>query len=311
MGFFLLLRLRPPRRLAEGEADHRALLVTAFDPRDVSPRERALDELVEPVPVPLLEGRSLRLPVVGEDHDLVRPWRIAARALDVTELVVELAQGLERVSAFEARVVRHLVIARERRVDGGPPAHEVGEHARHDQVAHEDAERPPHQRVDATSVAARLDVPADRAKSRRPLEDDLPAEEDERTGYVVAVGEESAIAGVGLLLLFHPADREDDRLSLAGQQVSAARATIDEQTDAGPTPPLDLRAVRRRRARHHRRRLLLHPAEGRDVLVRPQEDARLAGTRLRGEIGLPLDEAVRVTRPAVHVRGIAVAHRPA
>ena len=76
-------------------------------------------------------------------------------------------------------------------------------------------------------------------------------------------------------------------------------------------PALDLRAVRRRRARHHRRRLLLHPAEGRDVLVRAQQDARLAGARLRGEIGLPLGETVRVARPARHVRGVAVAHRAA
>ena len=58
--------------------------------------------------------------------------------------------------------------------------------------------------------------------------------------------------------------------------------------------------------------LLLHPAEGRDVLVRAEQDARLAGARLRGEIGLPLGQAVRVlAQPAGHVRGVAVAHRPA
>ena len=77
-------------------------------------------------------------------------------------------------------------------------------------------------------------------------------------------------------------------------------------------PPLDLRAVRRCRARHHRRGLLLHPAERRDVLVRSQQDPRLAGTGLRGEIGLPLGQAVRALgQPAGHVRGVAVAHRPA
>ena len=224
--------------------------------------------------------------------------RVAAGALDLREVVVELAQGLERVGALEAGVVRHLVVARERRVDGGSPAHDVGEHARDDQVAHEDAERAPHQRVDAAAVAARLHVAADRAQSRDPLEDDLPAEEDERARHVVAVGEERPVAGIGLLLLVHPADGEDHVLRLAGEQVPAAGAAVDEQADAGPAPPLDLRAVGRRRARHHRRGLLLHPAKRRDVLVRSQQDPRLAGTRLRREIGLPLGETVRVVAPA-------------
>ena len=145
-----------------------------------------------------------------------------------------------------------------------------------------------------------------------PLEDDLPAEQHERARHVVAVGEERPIARVGLLLRLHPADGEDHVLRLAGEQVSAAGAAVDEQADAGRVAPLDLGAVRRRRARHQRRGLLLHPAERRDVLVRAQQDPRLAGTRLRGEIGLPLGQAVRVVgQPAGHGRGVAVAHRPA
>ena len=169
-----------PGRLADGVADHRALLVAAGDPGDLALGEGALDELVEAVPVALLERRALRLPVVGEDDDLVRPRGVAARALDLREAVVELAQRLERVGALEARVVRDLVVARERRVDGGSPAHHVGQHARHDQVAHEDAQRAAHQRVDAASMPARPHVAADRARGRRPLEDHLPAEQHER-----------------------------------------------------------------------------------------------------------------------------------
>ena len=78
------------------------------------------------------------------------------------ELVVELAQRLERVGALEAGVVRDLVVAREGRVDGGSAAHDVGEDAGDDQVAHEDAERSAHQRVDAAAVPARVHVAADR-----------------------------------------------------------------------------------------------------------------------------------------------------
>ena len=104
----------------------------------------------------------------------------AARPLDPAELLVELAQRLERVRALEARVVRDLVVARERRVDRGPPLHHVREHAVDDQVADEDAERRAHQRVVAAAVTARPHVAALRAGGGGQLEDDLPEEEDER-----------------------------------------------------------------------------------------------------------------------------------
>src|SRR6185436_17234400 len=57
--------------------------------------EGALDELVEAVAVALLEGRALRLAVVGEDDELVRSRRVGPGALDAGELLVELAQRLE------------------------------------------------------------------------------------------------------------------------------------------------------------------------------------------------------------------------
>ena len=182
----------------------------------------------------------------------------------------------------------------------------------HDQVAHEDAERRPHQGVDAASVAARPHVTADGTKGRGPLENHLPQEQHEGARHVVAVGEECPIAWIGLLLRLHPADREDHVVRLAGEKVSAAGAAIDQKADARRAAPLDLGAVRRCRARHQRRGLLLHPAEGRDVVVRSQQDPRLTGARLRGEIGLPLGQTMRVVgQPAGHGRGVAVAHRPA
>ena len=190
--------------------------------------------------------------------------------------------------------MRDLVVAGERRVDGGAPAHHVGEHSGDDQVAHEDAQRAAHQRVDAATMATRKHIAADGTQRRDPLEDDLESEEHERARHVVAVGQERPVARVDLLLLLHPADGEDHVLRLAGEQVAAARAAVGEQPDAGRVPSLDLRTVRRRRARHHRSGLLLDPAEGGNVLVGSQQDPRLAGTRLRGEIGLPLGQTVRV-----------------
>ena len=90
--------------------------------------------------------------MVGEHDDLVGPRRVAARALDLAELLVELAQGLERVGSLEAGVVRDLVVARERRIDRGPPAHHVGEDAEHDQVADDHAHRAAQERIDAAAV---------------------------------------------------------------------------------------------------------------------------------------------------------------
>ena len=146
----------------------------------------------------------------------------------------------------------------------------------------------------------------------RPLEDDLPEEQDERARDVEAVGEERAVAGVRLLLGLDPADGEDHLLGLAREQVAAARAAVDEQPDAGRVPPLDLRAVGRRRARHQRARLLLDPAEGGDVLVRAEQDPCLARAGLRREVGLPLEQPVRAARSSQRamLRRVAVAHRP-
>ena len=308
--FFAFFSLLRSGRLTERVPDHGALLVTACEAVDAAARERPLDELVDPVAVALLERRALRLTVVGEDDDLVRPRCVGASALDAAELLIELAQRLERVGALEAGVVRHLVVARERRVDGGPTLHHVLEDAVDDQVADEHAERAAHQRVVAAAMAARLHVAALRAARRRDLERDLPEREDEHTRDVEAVREERAVARVRALLGVHPADGEDHVVGLAREEVAAARAAVAEQAVAR-VAALDLRAIGRSRARHRRRRLLLDPAERRNVLVRAEQDAGLGGTGLRGEVCLPLGEDVAlVLEPARHVRGVAVAHRP-
>ena len=127
---------------------------------------------------------------------------------------------------------------------------------------------------------------------------------------LIRVREERAVARVWALLGLHAADGEDQVIGLAREEVSAARAAVPEQAVAGEAA-LDLGAVGRRRARHDAAALLLDPAKGRDVVVRAQQDPCLAGAGLRGEVGLPFDEAVRPVRdPARHRRRVAVPHRP-
>ena len=190
--FRSLLRLAAPaRRFADRVPDHCVLLVSSGELLDLAGLERLLDEIVQAVAVPLLEGGALGLAVVGEHDDLVRPRRVTASPVDAAELLVELPQRLERVGPLQPGVVRDLVVAREGRVDGGAAAHHVGEDAVDDQVAHDDAHRGAHERVEAAAVTARLHVPALRAQGGDPFEDHLPAEEDERAGDVEGVGEES------------------------------------------------------------------------------------------------------------------------
>ena len=270
---------------------------------------RSLDQLLEAVAVALLEGRALGLAVVGEHDDLVGARSEPPRPGDAVELLVELAQGLHRVRPLQARVVRDLVVAREGGVDRGAAPHHVGQHAVDDQVADDHAHRRAQERVDAAAVPAGPDVAPGRADRRRPLQQHLPAEQDQGPGDVEAVGEERPVAGVRPLLRRHAADREDRLLGFAGEQVAAARAAVGEQAGAVRVPALDLRAVVRRRAGDEGPALLLHPAEGRDVVVGAEQDARLAGAGLRGEVGLPLGQAIAVLRqPPRHRRRAAVAH---
>ena len=311
LGALLLVRWAPGR-LAERGADGAVVLVTADERRDVGRFERPGDEVVEPVAVSLLEGCALRLAVVGEDDDLVRAGCVAARTGDAAELVVELAQRLERVGALQPGVVGDLVVARERRVDRGPPAHHVRQHRLHDQVAHDDAHRRAHEGVDAAAVPARLHVAATRTERGRPLEQHLPDEQHEHPHDVEAVGEERAVARVGPLLGLDPADGEDHLVGLAGEQVASARATVEQQPLVGRVAALELGAVGRRGARHHPRVLLLHPPERGNVDVRPEEDAGLAGTCLGRKVGLPAAQRVPVVgQPAGHLRRVAVPHRAA
>ena len=154
------------------------------------------------------------------------PRRVPPRPLDAAELLVELAQRLHRVGPLEPRVVRDLVVARERRIDRGAAAHHVGEHAEHDQVADDHAHRRPQQRIDPAAVAARAHVAAGRPDRRRPLEQHLPPEQDQRPRDVEPVGEERPVARIRPLLGLHAADREDHLVGLAGEQVAAARAAV-------------------------------------------------------------------------------------
>ena len=185
-------------RFLEREPDGRLVLV-ASEQRLHRPRlDRAANEVVEPVPVALLERRALGLPVIGEDDDLVRARSVSAGARDPAELLVELAERLERVVPLETGVVRDLVVAEKRRVDGRTAAKHVRDHREDDQVAEDDAHRRAQERIGSAPVSARLHVAPSLAGRGPELEHDLTHEERHGTRDVVSVREECPVAGIRL-----------------------------------------------------------------------------------------------------------------
>src|SRR2546421_9173433 len=98
----LLLRL-PPRRLGCSVADHRLLLVTARECADAAVGEVPLHELVQAVAVALPERRALRLSVVREDNERIRPRSKAAGARRGGGPLIQLSQWLQGGLAAEAR----------------------------------------------------------------------------------------------------------------------------------------------------------------------------------------------------------------
>src|SRR5215210_932177 len=144
-------------RLGDRMANRTLVLVAGLDSAHAPGREAAGDQVVEPVAVALAERRALRLTVVGEDDDVVRPGRVAACPLDHAEALIELAQRLERVLALEPGVMRDLVVAGEGRVYGRGAARHVLEDGMDDEVADEHAHPGSDQGIAAPTLPARPD----------------------------------------------------------------------------------------------------------------------------------------------------------
>ena len=83
--------------LVEREPDRRLVLVAAEE-RLHRPLDRTSNELVERVPVALLERRALGLPVVGEDDDLVRARSVSSAARAIRPSCLSTLRSVSRVS---------------------------------------------------------------------------------------------------------------------------------------------------------------------------------------------------------------------
>jgi hypothetical protein len=148
------------------EISKRLILAAGVRFERVDVARRAHDILERDAPA-LGEGRALGLTVIGQHDELVRARGVGDRHLHPCDLAVDLAQDGQRVVALDPRMVSHLVVGQEGRVDHGPPGHHVAHDGGDLQVALHDRRPCAYQRVRAWARDPRLDVVADLTRCAR------------------------------------------------------------------------------------------------------------------------------------------------
>ena len=294
-------------RLLEREA-YRRLVLVASEKRLHRPRlDRAANQVVQRVPVALLERRALGLPVIGEDDDLVGARSVSAGPRDSPELLVELAERFDRVVPLETGVVRDLVVAGQRRVNGGTAAEHVRDHREDDEVAEEDAHGRTQERIGTAPCPRGC---TSRRRRAAQLEDDFTDEERHGTRDVVSVRKECAVAGFAL------------RSALILLTVRITSSAPPERRFPRLVPP----STSRPEPFVRRRSISLQSPGAEHVISVPvsfstQRKAGMSSfepSRIPAwlapvwdeRIGFPLDELVRAGRePACHLRCVAIAER--
>ena len=281
---------------------------------DVAGPTRLADEVLERHAVTVLEGRALRLAVIGQHDELVGPRRVRDGRPDAGELAVDLTQHGQRVVALDPRVVRDLVVGEEGRVDDGPPGHHVADDGGDLQVALHHRRPRAHERVHARARDPRLHVVADLARGGAALADVVGEREQPGVHDGIGAREVGGVVASERPAPAHQdgAHREHRVWGVARQDVRAAGAVLVQQPAPVGVATLQLLGVARVVGDDRAAAILLPPAEGRHVVVVAVQQTRLAGSGLRGPVGLPALQPVAVlAQPARHDRRVAVAQRAA
>ena len=236
--------------------------------------------------------------MVGEHDQVIGAGGLLDRALQPLQLGIVLLQHRERVRLLDSGVVCDLVIAHEGRVADGDSFDDVSQQRCDVEVAHDDGDRAAHERVEAAAIDVLL-APLALPARRTPLEDDVPEVERDRAREAVGIGEiGEVLLRAGALPVPEHAHRRRAVGRVAGEHVAAAGAPGREQAPAVRVPPLDLSRVLRVVRDDRPPGLLLVPPEGRHVLVASQQQPRLAGPRLGGEVAFPGHDPVAFRDPA-------------
>ena len=134
---------------------------------------QALHDGVQGLAVPLLEGRTLGLAVVGQYDQIVGAGRIWQPGEESFQLVVGAPQGVEGVWGGDTGVVGHLVVADEIDVGRRYPPCDVGHQDRPRDLGQDDGGGGAEQRIDPASIEARHHAVAPGPSSGPSLSDDV------------------------------------------------------------------------------------------------------------------------------------------
>jgi hypothetical protein len=140
------------------------------------------DELGQRLAGAFGERRTLRLTVIGQHDNAVRPRRPAAGPVDAADLAVEVAQDGEGVGALGTRVMGDLVVAEEVDVDRGAPFTHVVDDSLHGDVAADHRRERTEQGVRPVAFDAGLDVAAPLETGSASLPGDLADQRQQRAG---------------------------------------------------------------------------------------------------------------------------------
>ena len=266
------------------------------------------DELGERLAVPVLERRPLRLSVIGQHDDPIRPGRPSDRPLEPGDLAIDVAQHPQGVLAKRSGMVRHLVVAEEVDVDRVAALRHVVQHPFDAHVAADDRGEGPQQRIRPVPAHARLHAALDLVACGPPLANDLDDGRVERAHRIGRSREVLAVARPEPALLppSRHAHRQHGALGIAGVEVAVARAVVGEQPIAVAVVLFD-REGRLRMVRHDQlARRLVDPPERRHLAGRAVQDPALADTGLRGPLGPPgRDPVLAVVEPSPKRRDVA------
>ena len=208
---------------------------------------------------------------------------------------VDAVERLERLDPLRPAVVGELVVVGEVGVDDVRPAVHLLDDQRGVHVAEEDVAGRPHPGVLRAAMHLGDDAGADGPAGLVALLQELGHEHRERAEIAARAEEEPeerlAVADA-LRLVLDRRGRDVGPRRVAGHQVADAHAVVREQSLAVRQAPDDLRRVVRVARDHELLAVALVPAEGGDPVVRPVQDAGLAGGRHRRQDRLPAGQLV-------------------
>jgi hypothetical protein len=229
-------------------------------------------------------------------------------------MAIDLAQYGQGVVALDARMVSHLVVGQEGRVDDGPARHHVADDGGDLQVALHHRRPRAHERVHARAGDPWLHVVTHLPRLRAALTHVVGEGQRRRVHDRVRACEVRGVVAPepSAAAHEHGAHGQHRVRCVARQDVRAAGAVLVQQPAAVGMPAFELLRVARVVGHDRAAAILLPPAEGRHVVVVAVQQARLARAGLRGPVRLPALQPVSLlAQPARHDRRVAVAQRAA